>query len=64
MKLRKRVERRWTIIALRIIIFYFGPIYVELTWHECSFMSHITNYKVIHYEQKVFGPILGPFKIG
>ena len=38
------VERRWTIIALRNLIFYFWS-NIELTWHECSFMSQITNYK-------------------
>ena len=35
---------RWTIIALRNLIFYFWS-NIELTWHECSFMSQITNYK-------------------
>ena len=38
------VERRWTIIALRNLIFYFWS-NIELTWHECSFMCQITNYK-------------------
>ena len=38
------LERRWTIIALRNLIFYFWS-NIELTWHECSFMSQITNYK-------------------
>ena len=37
-------QRRWTIIALRNLIFYFWS-NIELTWHECSFMSQITNYK-------------------
>ncbi len=37
-------ERRWTIIALRNLIFYFWS-NIELTLHECSFMSQITNYK-------------------
>ena len=39
-----KFERRWTIIALRSLIFYFWS-NIELTWHECSFMSQITNYK-------------------
>ena len=37
-------QRRWTIIALRNLIFYFWS-NIELTWHECSFMSQITNHK-------------------
>ena len=37
-------ERRWTIIALRNLIFYFWS-NIELTWHEYSFMSQITTYK-------------------
>ena len=37
-------ERRWTIIALRNLIFYFWS-NIELTWHEYSFMPQITNYK-------------------
>ena len=37
-------QRRWTIIALRNLIFYFWS-NIELTWHECSFMSQITNPK-------------------
>ena len=41
-------ERRWTIIALRSLIFYFWS-NIELTWHECSFMSQITT-----YEEKMF----------
>ena len=40
----KVTQRRWTIIALRNLIFYFWS-NIELTWHECSFMSQITNYK-------------------
>ena len=40
----RRDERRWTIIALRSLIFYFWS-NIELTWHECSFMSQITTYK-------------------
>ena len=39
----QKFNRRWTIIALRNLIFYWSNI--ELTWHECSFMSPITNYK-------------------
>ena len=39
-----RHERRWTIIALRNLIFYFWS-NIELTWHEYSFMPQITNYK-------------------
>ena len=41
---KMRFERSWTIIALRNLIFYFWS-NIELTWHECSFMSQITNYK-------------------
>ena len=37
-------QRRWTIIALRNLIFYIWS-NIELTCHECSFMSQITNYK-------------------
>ena len=37
-------QRRWTIIALKNLIFYFWS-NIELTWHECSFMPQITNYK-------------------
>ena len=37
-------QRRWTMIALRNFIFYFWS-NIELTWHEYSFMSQITNYK-------------------
>ena len=37
-------ERRWTIIALRSLIFYFWS-NIELTWHESSLMPQITNYK-------------------
>ena len=44
-------ERRWTIIALRNLIFYFWS-NIELTWHECSFMSQITT-----YEEKMFKKI-------
>ena len=40
----RKFERRWTIIALRNLIFYFWS-NIELTWHECSFMSQTTNYK-------------------
>ena len=43
-KIYSKIERRWTIIALRNLIFYFWS-NIELTWHECSFMSQITNYK-------------------
>ena len=43
-----KIERRWTIIALRNLIFYFWS-NIELTWHECSFMSQITT-----YEEKMF----------
>ena len=39
-----KIERRWTIIALRNLIFYFWS-NIELTWHEYSFMPQITNYK-------------------
>ena len=39
------MERRWTINALRNLIIYFWP-NIELTLHEYSFMSQITNYKV------------------
>ena len=39
-----KFERRWTIIALRNLIFYFWS-NIELTWHEYSFMPQITNYK-------------------
>ena len=43
-RLRNTIERRWTIIALRSLIFYFWS-NIELTWHECSFMSQITTLK-------------------
>ena len=38
------LKRRWTIIALRNRIFYFWS-NIELTWHEYSVMSQITNNK-------------------
>ena len=57
-----KFERRWTIIALRNLIFYFWS-NIELTWHECSFMSQITNYKE-KCRKKFVGPNLGLFKIG
>ena len=37
------IQRRWTIIALRNLIFYFWS-NIELTWHECSFMSQIQGW--------------------
>ena len=59
---KQKFERRWTIIALRNLIFYFWS-NIELTWHECSFMPQMTNYKekIMNF---FFKPILGPFKIG
>ena len=57
-----KVERRWTIIALRNLIFYFWS-NIELTWHECSFMPQITNYKE-KIMKFLFEDILGPIKIG
>ena len=38
------IYRRWTIIALRHLIFYFWS-NIELTWREYSFMPQITNNK-------------------
>ena len=55
---KQKFERRWTIIALRNLIFYFWS-NIELTWHEYSFMPQITNNK-----EKIMEPILGLFKIG
>ena len=52
----------WTIIALRNLIFYFWSS-IELTWHECSFMPQITNYKE-KIMKFLFEDILGPIKIG
>ena len=43
-KCKTKFERRWTIIALINLIFYFWS-NIELTWHECSFMYQITKYK-------------------
>ena len=51
---QKFIERRWTIIALRTLIFYLWS-NIELTWHECSF---------IFKRKKFVEPNLGLFKIG
>ena len=62
---KKEEERRWTIIALRSLKFYFWS-NIELTWHECSFVPQITNnclQKKLS-SKKIVVPILGPFKIG
>ena len=61
--IRTIVERRWTIIALRNLIFYFWS-NIELTWHECSFMPQIINYKEKMLRKKNVEPILGLFKVG
>ena len=37
-------QMRWTSIALRNLVFHFWS-NIELTWHECSCMPQITNYK-------------------
>ena len=55
-ELVKGKQRRWTIIALRNLIFYFWS-NIELTWHECSFMSQITNYKEKMLKQN-FGDLI------
>ena len=53
------VERSWTIIALKTLIFYFWS-NIEPTWHECSFITQITIYK----EKNMKQICLTYFKIG